>query len=570
MIIDARSLPQDATIESDVCIVGAGPAGIVIAREFVDTDLRVCLLESGGLRMDVEATALADGDVTGVRYAPLDHSRGRGFGGTSNLWDIEIGPGSPGARMVPVEQMDLEAREWVPHSGWPFEMDELAPYLEWAHTAARLGPYAYEAGPWTDGEDPYAPLYGEPFRGVVFRLGSATLFTQAYREEIKRADRIRLYTHATVTEFETSRSGEEVIRAHVATLVGNTFAVAAATFVLAAGGIDNPRLLLVSNKVHPHGIGNEHDLVGRFFMEHPHLRVGFIVPADPSVLERFPVQTIQRLHGVPVERWLALRGSVMRREELLSCAVRFTPTEWRRRLRRLLVHRPVTPAVTSLKTLGSALRKGKVPDHVTAHLGNVIRGLDEIAASGSARLRWLLSEAARRRTGNGGLEGSAMLGIDVMSEQAPNPDSRITLSDRLDLLGVPLASQHWVLTPLDLRTVIRVQELVGEEAERAGLGRAYPKIEGGRWPRDLHGGYHHMGTTRMNPDPRYGVVDENCRVHGVANLFVAGSSVFPTSGFANPTLTIMALALRLARHLKERVTGAEAPGAASVGGLPSS
>lgn len=559
MIVDARALPQGATVEADLCIVGAGPAGIVLAREFVDSDAHVCLLESGGLRMDLETLALADGDVTGIRYTPLDHSRGRAFGGSSNLWDIEIGPGSPGVRMAPLERIDLEHREWVPYSGWPFRMDELAPYLERAHTAAGLGPYSYDPEAGTDGEDPYARLYGESFCGVVFQFGSASLFTLTCREEIERAEGIRLYTHATVTELETSQSGDEVTRVHVATLAGNTFTVEAGAIVLAAGGIDNPRLLLVSSKVHPRGIGNEHDLVGRFFMEHPHLRVGFVLPADALALERFPAKRIYRLGGVPFERLLVLRESVARKERLLNCALLFTPTESRRRLRYLMVRRRVTPAVRSLKTLGSALRKRKVPDQMGAHLQNVVRGFDEIAVSGSARLRWILSEVARRRTGNGSSPSATLLGIDVMSEQAPNPESRVTLSERRDLLGVPLASLHWALTPLDLRTVVRALELLREEVERAGLGRAYPMIEDDRWPRDLHGGFHHMGTTRMHRDPRFGVVDENCRVHGVSNLFIAGSSVFPTSGFVNPTLTIMALALRLADRIKAQVLGRPIP-----------
>ena len=140
-------------------------------------------------------------------------------------------------------------------------------------------------------------------------------------------------------------------------------------------------------------------------------------------------------------------------------------------------------------------------------------------------------------------------------EQAPNPASRVRLIEQRDALGMPRVQLEWRLSGLDKRSIRRAHELLARELGRAGLGRLQLMLseDEHRWPPELGGGRHHMGTTRMHRDPARGVVDPDCRVHGVGNLYVAGSSVFPTVGAANPTLTIVALALRLADHLVEQL-----------------
>jgi choline dehydrogenase-like flavoprotein len=143
-------------------------------------------------------------------------------------------------------------------------------------------------------------------------------------------------------------------------------------------------------------------------------------------------------------------------------------------------------------------------------------------------------------------------------EQAPNPESRIVLSAENDELGMPRANLRWKFTPIDKRSMRVYYELLGREMGRAGLGRVQIMdwlLDGDdtAWPNHLSGGWHHMGTARMHEDPRQGVVDANCRVHGIANLFVAGGAVYPTGGAVNPTLTVVAMALRLSDHLKNKV-----------------
>jgi choline dehydrogenase-like flavoprotein len=129
----------------------------------------------------------------------------------------------------------------------------------------------------------------------------------------------------------------------------------------------------------------------------------------------------------------------------------------------------------------------------------------------------------------------------------------VTLSEQTDALGMPRVRLEWRLRPADMRSMVRAQEIVDEELRRAGLGRLQIELDDATPPPGLKGGWHHMGTTRMHLDPRQGVVDEHCRVHGVANLYVAGSSVFPTAGYANPTLTLCALAIRLADRVKKEM-----------------
>jgi choline dehydrogenase-like flavoprotein len=544
MIADARTIPDGTVLETEVCIVGAGPAGITLARELRGHGVDVCILESGGLGPEPETGAFNEGDNAGIPYRPLHEVRTRAFGGSSTLWKVHLGPGSPWVRLRPLDPADLEERPWVPHSGWPFGMGELRPYLRRAEgifgLAAHISPAAWSAN------DP-SPLGTGEFEEILFRFGPSSVFTEVHREELDLAERVLLYVHGTVIRLETDERGERVTQVLVATLAGTFFHVAARAFVLAAGGIENARLLLLSEGASGRGLGNEHDLVGRFFMEHLHTRTGIVVPANTKALARFPHDDIVLMEGAAVERRLALRPSVARDEGLLHAVVGLTPTRSTKHLRSIMVRRPPSAAVSSLKALRVGLLAGRRPEQVREHLGNALGAAKELGLAAGARLPWRVGERVRRLRRRES-DDEVLLGIDVMSEQAPNPDSRVTLSDKTDPLGLPRARLIWQLTPLDFRTLAGAQRLVEEAVRRCGLGRGYSSLKE-RLPRDLHGGPHHMGTTRIHPDPRYGVVDVNCRVHGIENLYVAGSSVFPTGGFANPTLTLIALALRLGERI---------------------
>ncbi|MBC7250181.1 MAG: GMC family oxidoreductase [Anaerolineae bacterium] len=544
MIVDARSVPEGETIETDVCIIGAGIAGITMAREFIAQPFRVCLLESGGFEPDKVTQSLYWGEDVGHPYYPLDTHGARCFGGTAHRWHAALGNFRLGVRLRPLDEIDFEKRDWVPYSGWPFRKTHLDPYYERAHKVLQIGPYTYDVERWADPEKaPPLPLDGR-VKTTIFQFGPRDPFIGEYRDEIGRSGNITTFLYANAVELETNDTAQTVTRIRVACLGGRQFWVSAKVFILAAGGIEIPRLLLLSNKVQSAGLGNQHDLVGRFFMEHPHLWSGFYVPAGQEIFRRVTLYRIHAVNGVTIMAKLTLLEEVLRREKLLNYCVSIHPAAKPRRLR---YPRVETRGVNSLKVLHKAARRGQWPKELSRHLRNILADVDHIAQAGFRSVQSRLDKALGKHKA----PKVEVFRLNHMSEQAPNPNSRVTLIPEKDALGRPRVQLNWQLSPIDIHTIVRAQEIISEELRRAGLGYLHIELHGTTPPPDLHGGYHQMGTTRMHTDPRHGVVDENCRVHGVSNLFIAGPSVFPTVGYANPVLTFVALALRLTDHVKE-------------------
>lgn len=548
MIVDARSVPEDETIETDVCIVGAGVAGITLAREFIGQEFRICLLESGGLGPDRATQSLYWGENVGHPYYPLDMHGARCFGGTSHRWHAEIGINRLGVRLRPLDEIDFEERDWVPYSGWPFDKAHLDPFYERAQSICQIGPYTYDVEDWEDPERaPRLPFANGRVKTTVFQFGPRDPFLNDYRDEIVRADNIATYLYANVIEIETNETAQTATRLRVACLQGNKFWVSAKLFILATNGIEIPRLLLLSNKTQSAGLGNQHDLVGRFFMEHPHLWSGVYIPSDPSVFSSTALYRMHTINGITIMGKLTLAEEVLRYEKLLNYCVSIHPSTrpgW------LSYERTASKGVDSFRVLRSAIRRGEMLDGLGKHLRNVIIDLDGIAMTAYRNIRRRFERALDKFKP----PKIEVFTLNHMSEQAPNPNSRVTLAAERDALGCSRAQLDWQLSPLDIRTIIRAQEIISKEFRRAGLGCLHIELNDETPPPDLHGGYHQMGTTRMHVDPKKGVVDENCRVHSVSNLFIAGSSVFPTVGYANPVLTFVALAVRLADHVKKRMS----------------
>jgi len=487
VLVDARSVLRKRSVEADVCVIGAGAAGITLARGLADRSRRVVLLESGGFEPDSATQALYRGRVFGRSYFRLDESRSRQFGGSTNCWQGLCRPLAP---------IDFEERSWVPHSGWPFGAEELHPYYDRAQQALGIGPFEYDGAEWATAELPVLPFAGDDIQTRVFQVNPAR-FLELHREELVRAGGVDLYLFANVVDIETDPDARRVERVQVACLDGNRFSVTARHFVLATGGIENARVLLASRGARPAGLGNDHDLVGRFFMEHPHVVAGAFLPSSAALPLGFYRAHVRR--GVNVAGYLAPSEGLQRRESLLG--------------------------------FGSFLaQEAPLPEFEVA-LGRIVNEMDAPKQPAPDRAAFFMNEL----------------------EQAPNPNSRVRLIEQKDALGMPRVQLEWRLSALDKLSIHRAHEVLGRELGRAGLGRLQMMFsdEGHDWPPGLMGGRHHMGTTRMHVDPRRGVVDADCRVHGVANLYVAGSSVFPTVGAANPTLTLVALALRLADRLKE-------------------
>ncbi len=549
MLDNARSISNGESIMTDVCIVGAGVAGTVLARELIGESFQVCVLESGQLVADKKVQTLCEGEITGHPYYPLDTARARQFGGSSNRWLLEIGENQIGARLRPFDEIDFEQRDWVAYSGWPFNRHYLESYYQRAQEACQSGPYSYAVDDWEDpNRTPRLPFKSGRVETSIFQFTSRDVFVERYQQELESAQNIIVYQNSTVLELQTDDSGQSIVSLVAGDLNGRHFSVHACIYVLALGGIETPRLLLLSNNVHSSGLGNQHDLVGRFFMEHPHLWSGFYVPTDSTVFGATKLYNIHKSrNGVPVLGQLTIAEEVIRHEKMLNYAVHIVPGLRRRSSTKLSLASGDRLGIDTVKLLVSAMRNRDLNDF-NRHLSTLFPTVNDFSIRlyrKSARLFNKLFKSQR-------FEGFL---LNHMVEQTPNPESRVMLSDERDALGQNKVRLHWQLVPHDIRSMMRAQQIIDDELRRANLGRLEIEMMDDTPPPDLHGGWHHMGTTRMHKDPKQGVVDENSKVHDVSNLYIAGPSVFPTSGYANPVLTLTALTIRLADHIKEQMAG---------------
>ena len=506
MHTDARKISNHSFIEGDLCIIGAGAAGISIALEFIKTKRKVILLESGGLEYDQASQMLTKGYNIGQKYFPLTTVRLRYFGGTTNHW---FGFCST------LDSIDFVERKWVPHSGWPFTKEEMNPYYERAHPACDLGPNNYDLLFWEKQNPAFQHLPFDKSKVItkMWQKSPPTRFGVKYRKAIVDAPNIHLYTFANVTNIEINESGSSVTGLELKTLDGKNHRVQAKQYVLACGGIENAKVLLCSNSVMKNGVGNQNDLVGRFFMEHPHVdSAEMILAGNPRMFLYYEGIFALKQFGM-----LSLSEEYQRQHQLLNYSAQLI----------------FDPVVTE---------RDQFIDSFPGDPKKILEFVEQ------------MDKTNKEQGGKDKKENAKNYVFSTRIEQTPNPDSRIELAATKDVLGLQEVNLNWQLSELDKRTIKEANLMIGKELGRIGLGRLKLRDwlfkENSHWPHYLGGGGHHMGVTRMNNDPKKGVVDANCKVHGLPNLYVAGSSVFPTVGTANPTLTIVALAIRLADHLK--------------------
>lgn len=547
MIISSNNVPANTELTFDICIIGAGPAGITLARELKHLPIRICLLESGSFEFNEATQALCEGENTGSTFTPMHEMRRRQFGGLSSTWNIEISEHLTGVRYMPLDAIDFEKREGVPYSGWPFAKAHLDPYYQRAHEVCKLGLYTYNVQDWEKEDNSFnrLDLNEERVQTSMFQFGPKNVFAGEYRKDLEQSDSVTLLLQSNVVELETNDTATTVTKAQVANLEGNRFAVSAKAFVLATGGIENARLLLLSNKIEPNGLGNKHDLVGRFFMDHPLVRCGILVPKDPDIFNHTSLYDLHTEKETPVMGKLTLAEALLRNQQLLNSSALLFP--------RKKEYKP--SGKESLKAISSSIRKGRIPHGVLGHLKTVAQDLDVLTVF------WFKHRLRHKKPfphlSKGGWFSSSdkekkysVFEVIQQTEQAPHPDNRVTLSSKRDALGCPKASLNWHWRQTDTESLQQWQGILAEEFTRAGLGKLHIEQEDGRPHMLAPSTHHNMGTTRMHDDPTQGVVDKNCRVHHMSNLFVAGSSVFPTGGYANPTLTIVALAVRLGEFLE--------------------
>ena len=547
MLIDAQGLTTQTIIDTDICIIGAGPAGLTLAREFANQQVRVCLLESGPLTKNRSIQKLNNGELIGDPYQNPRYTRRRQFGGTANRWCIQMNETTIGVRHAVLDEIDFEARDWVPGSGWPFDKASLTRYYERAHTALRLGPFNYQPDQWENDSHKRLPLPKETVVTSMFQFARASVFTRDYGD-IRQAANINAIFNATVLEIETDDAGTAATGVRVTSPASSEFRVRAREVIVAGGGIENARLLLLSNRVNKNGLGNQNDLVGRYFMDHPQSILGIIVPRDRAVFEQMKLYDLLPMGHYSIMAKLQLSQEVMRREKLQGISFILYP---RRR-------EHMTQAYQEFKTAAELIKNYHPPSHPVQSLRKMLPGTKDLFSAGwwwATRHGYYtdLSAGGWSRVPDKARHFSL---IEVVSqiEQSPDPDNCVALGETLDMYGQRQVRIHWHMNERDHDSVRRSREILQAALRDAGIGEFEIPAEA----YNVSGSHHHIGTTRMHDDARHGVVDRDCKVHGLANVYLAGSSVFPTSGYANPTLTIVALAIRLADHLKQQLADQQA------------
>jgi choline dehydrogenase-like flavoprotein len=515
MFVDARELAQDFTVDVDVCIVGAGVAGITLARDLAGNNRRVAVLESGAFEYDADTQQLYSGTVVGHAFTPLDRDRLRFFGGTSNHWE---------GSCRPFDSLDLE--------DWPIGLDVLGPYYRRAHEICQLGPYSYDALDWANEvARPLAPGAGANLKSGVFQFSPPTRFGTVYRNDLGTANGLSVYLNANLLDIETNDSADSVIGLKIACLNGKRFRARAKHYVLATGGIENARLLLNANRVQKFGLGNAFDQLGRYFMDHPYVVGAATIVGDPASPElRFYDKRVVR--GSIIEGYFCATDELRRRERMPPFAISLWPLD------NFVADNP--DEIVPPRALRNLLSED-LSNQITYYLTHSVNLLETPA-------QWLYKKMWRRPPGR-------FTTVYICGPE-PDPQSRVTLIDSVDALGMRKVQLDWRLPENFELQMQRAHELLAQDLGRTGQGRL--RIESSATGHDpmknLNNGHHHMGTTRMHNDPRRGVVDANCRVHGIGNLFIGGSSVFPTYACDDPTMTIVALALRLSDHLKSALS----------------
>ncbi len=508
MFADFQQVESHSELSADVCIVGGGAAGISIARELIGADCSVLLLESGGMSLNPEVQSLYKGTNTRDDFA-LDTTRLRFLGGTTNIW---------GGWCAPLDPLDFETRDWVPDSGWPISYNDLLPFYARAQQLCDLGAYRYEVADWPSLAEAALALDPAKIEHKMWQVSSLTAFGRAYEEQLRLGTNLKVMLNATITRIVTDSSATRVTAVKVADLHGRRATVRASRFVIACGGIETPRLLLASKQISPAGVGNRYDLVGRYFMEHPHPDAGgILLTGDPNSLRAYGFRDVA---GERVVTAFGPSPAAQKRHRILNSSIAFNGS---------LMHGP-SEGWDSLLKISRAREAGKWPENLGSHIARVLGDLGDVLREGY------------QHNDEGPIRGFQLI---ARTEVLPRRENRVTLSQDRDALDNNRARLDWNVSTLDRTTVATTMMLLAEELGRLNVARVRVNDlllqDDTRWSEGLSWFGHHMGTTRMHADPRRGVVNSDCRVHGISNLFIASSAVFPTCGFANPTLTILAL-----------------------------
>ena len=524
MIKDLHEFDDGACVRADICIIGAGAAGITVAREFLGSHLSVVVLEGGGLANEAMIQQLNESEVVGLPHAGIEKGRVRAFGGSTTAW---------GGQNLRLNAFDFQRRSWVPNSGWPISLQDIEPYYDRAERVLQLGPNVpYQALCARAGIEPLAfdpdKLYVE-----CSRWSPSPNFGTTYRKELREARNISVILHANVTELVTNQAATNVERVEIKTLSGKRATARARFYIICCGGIESARILLASDRIDRNGVGNKHDLVGRYFQDHIHIWYDDIVTTNRKRLQNSCESFFIR--GRKYAPLISLGNQLQVEKKLMR--IHGTVIFWMES----------DSSVAAAKTLFRAVRGKTLPPlrELRHLLGNSLADPGELL--GIVYRYYIQKRAGTPKRGR--------VYLAALCEMSPNPDSRITLSRVPDQLGIRRARIDWRIGELERRTASEYVRTVASELERLRVGsydlkQAAVLEDEKTWVKLATDNNHHMGTTRMHESDKLGVVDSNCQVHGIQNLYIGSSSVFPSSGSAYPTLTTLALCIRVADRLK--------------------
>ena len=512
MHIDGRKIENNSIIEGDICIIGAGAAGISIALDWLHTSKKVILLEGGGFEYEEQMQDLYKTKTNnGQEYFPIEHSRLHYFGGTTGHW---------GGYCSPYDDIDFEKRKWVDHSGWPITKKDLDPYYERSVDLFELKCSEFDLEYWKE-EKPNLknlPLDEKVVWSKIWQLSPPTRFGTKYKDDIVNAKNIHLYTYANVVNLEMDNEHSQIRQVTIKNHAGKTHQVKAKYFILACGAIQNSRLLLASNTQSKNGIGNDNDLVGRFFMEHIEMKISELWLEKPLNMNLYLFR--ESVHS-RIKAELAISSEIQRKNEILNGTTYLIP---------LIYNRRIEDKYERWRNFGIQKKERSTWDKI--------------------KNRFLKIKESQETNID------KAYGLFTRIEQAPNPNSRIFIDSEKDALGMPRVDVDWKVSILEKKSLIKIHQIIGQQIGISNLGRIkimenLLDLNDESWLKSTNGGWHQMGTTRMNNNPKEGVVDSDCKVHSLNNLYIAGSSCFPTGGAANPTFTIVALSLRLSDHIKD-------------------
>lgn len=550
MIQPSRALSKSANPSAAVCIVGAGAAGITLACELDGAGFSVILLEASGVgRFERVSQDPYEGEANEPHPSPANFRR-RAFGGSTTIW---------GGRCVPYDPIDFERRDYAPNSGWPISYYEVARYYQQAVSYCDAGNSDFAVETALEHPKPTIPgLTGSDLdTSVIERYSLPTDFGARYRERLAQSANVRVVTQAHVLRLVKEEGADRIAAVDYVDRAGRAARIEATAFVLATGGIETPRLLLASDPAGK-GYGNHSDCLGRYYTCHVENILGVLRPKRPSI----PFDFERTRDGVYGRRKLQIRPEAQRREGILNIAFRLhypdvsDPNHGSPVLSAVyLAKRTLIPEYRRILQHGGAGGIGRTG--VLHHLGNVVGGLSALAGFGVDYLRRRVL-AKRKLPYVLVPNANGTYPIEFNSEQTPLPNSRITLNGAKDQYGVPRVHVDWRMCGTDVDSICRAYRLLRDGLARSGACELdYDEASlRERVAYSMPVGGHHIGATRMAATPAGGVVDKDCAVFGLPNLYVASSSVFPTSGHANPTLTIVALSIRLARHLRTQLGGA--------------